>query len=296
VRRRSISTADCDEATLASTFVAAIILDPSREPRAGGGAASGAATRQGAGAQNADAESVPATGAENGKAASVPTSQASGASQISSPTSPADADDVKANSGELRPETARTVPRSRRQKRVKKRGPRSSLAFGGARAVLDWGPAPHVLYGLALYGGMTSTKGGWWAPGFEFQGGYQWSRATSEPAGSAQFRLGLLALRLCPSQARIGPVRLRGCLATRGGWMWANGTDTYQPGRVIRPWVDVGPSVGAAVPLGSGVGFSANVDLGFALVRDTFQFDDKVFHQAAPVVVSASLGLLVDFL
>lgn len=290
VWRRTLSAGTCREAIVAAAFVIAVALDPSRAPGSGEPKSD----------DHTDDPSRSAPGTTSAETSpSENTTKSASSSSVDQESTPRQSQGKE--SPRLRPERARPLDSSKR--RSPGRSPRSSEAkstsgattFAGLHFTTDSGASPHLLFGAAFGLGWALREPGLWSPTVLLEAGYGWSGDAVTPSGVAHFELGQLTLRLCPSTARLGPVDVRLCASTRGGWLNVAGSEVDEPAQVIRPWLDLGPSLLITIPTEQQFRFQMNFGATFPLIRDEFLFDNQVFHQTPPVALGATLGVLVDF-
>ena len=268
--RRTLKVPNCEEAALAATFVAAVLLDPSRR----------------------EANTPGGPKDESSSVAPAP-SEPRGSDETAAPEVPAEERMV--------PEEPRVMSEAEKRRRARRRhsqkGELTDESPDGTIAVVsagDWGPAPNLLIGVGVVLRLTSPRSSLWAPHAEVQLSYEWSEPALQAVGDAWFDLAHLALRFCPSQLRTQKFRMGACLSVRGGGMWVRSGRTLDPTSVVRPWLDLGPSISASVGLWGPVWLTGGAGASFPLVRDEFQFDSAVFHDVAPVGGMACIGLGLD--
>lgn len=85
------------------------------------------------------------------------------------------------------------------------------------------------------------------------------------------------------------------CGTLEGGVLLADGRDTFEPVRSSRPWFGMGPSISSEVMLAGPVGLSYRGAAIFPAIRDSFRFQETIFHEVAQVTVELNAGLSVRF-
>ena len=88
---------------------------------------------------------------------------------------------------------------------------------------------------------------------------------------------------------------LGACAAGSLGRLSAQGSKTYEPQSVARPYAAAGGTARLALPFGSRVEVRARFGVGAALWRDAFEFNPDVFHRVARVTLVGDLGIGVRF-
>lgn len=170
---------------------------------------------------------------------------------------------------------------------------RSALGVVGAGANMLVFALPKVALGpeLVLFLGQVSP--GWWSPSLRL--GLQYHRVgeVEHAAGTASFQLLTSQLQLCPSQAHFSAFSFRPCAHASGGWLRAQGSETNQAQSSDRPFVTAGAALLAHVELHHYLQLMAQGTISFPLIRDRFQFDDDIFHQAR--LVNYGLGASLGF-
>jgi hypothetical protein len=152
---------------------------------------------------------------------------------------------------------------------------------------------PKVAVGPELVLFLGQLKSGWWSPSLRL--GLQYHRVgqVEQAAGTASFQLLTSHLELCPSQARFGAFSFRPCAHGSGGWLRAQGSETNQAQSSDRPFVTAGAALLAHVELHHYLQLMAQGTVSFPLIRDRFQFDNDIFHQAR--LVNYGLGASLGF-
>ena len=154
-----------------------------------------------------------------------------------------------------------------------------------------FGPAPGVMPGVAIYGMAALDREGPWAPALFVGVTRVWRSNFSEPGGTASFTLAAASLDACPLRLRWARVDARPCASGLLGRMASSGTNTDDPSGETRRFAAAGAAVITAVKLSGPVYLSIRVGVDWTLTRDWYEFGGAIFHRAAPVTTSASLGL-----
>jgi hypothetical protein len=134
-----------------------------------------------------------------------------------------------------------------------------------------FGPAPVVMPGIAIYGMAALERDGLWAP---------------------TVFLGVLdagTLDVCPLRVRWSALSTRPCASLLFGRLNARGTETEAAANVSRPFGVAG--VGVTASIGAPVEVTARAGVGVTLIRDSYELATTVFHRAARVTASVSLGV-----
>jgi hypothetical protein len=169
-----------------------------------------------------------------------------------------------------------------------KRGTGAQLgAYAAGQAIV--GPASAVMPGVAIQVMAALDREGPWAPALFVGAAHVWRSDLSEPGGKASFTLDAATLDACPLRLRWSRLAARPCAAALVGRLAARGSDTENAASSARPFAAAGASVTAS--LGSTVELSARLGAGVTLIRDSYELGASVFHRAAPVTFSASLGI-----
>jgi len=172
--------------------------------------------------------------------------------------------------------------------------PTRRLTVGAAGALIA-GPAPTVMPGIALEAQAALDRASVWSPAAILTLAHVWSRALPETGGTAEFALDLLGLDLCPLRLALGGLEMRACGAGSVGRLAAQGSNTYDPRSVARPFATAGGTVRLAWAFGSRVEARARFGGGATLWRDAFEFSPGVFHRVASVTLVGDLGIGVRF-
>jgi hypothetical protein len=151
-----------------------------------------------------------------------------------------------------------------------------------------FGAAPSVMPGVALFGMAALDRQGLWAPALFVGATHAWRSDFSETGGSASFTLDAATVDVCPLRLRWSYLVARPCADALVGRLAAQGSDTRQPGSSARPFGAAGAALSAS--FGSRVQLSARVGVGVTLLRDSYELA-TVFYKAAPLTISASLGV-----
>ena len=73
------------------------------------------------------------------------------------------------------------------------------------------------------------------------------------------------------------------------GRLATQGSNTSQAASAARPFGAAGAVISAG--FGSPIELSARLGIGVTLIRDAYEFATNVFYRAAPVTISASVGV-----
>ena len=90
-------------------------------------------------------------------------------------------------------------------------------------------------------------------------------------------------------------LEVRACAAASVGRLAAQGSHTYDPRSVARPFGTAGGTVRLTVPVVWRVEVRARFGVGAALWRDAFEFTPDVFHRVASVTLVGDVGVGVRF-
>ncbi len=162
-----------------------------------------------------------------------------------------------------------------------------------ARANL--GQAPDFIWGGGLGIENAADGSGLWAPSARLIAGHSRRGGFEREYGTARFDLTSVALDLCPSQTQGEIFRLQLCGTLEGGVLRAEGRDTYLPARSVRPWAGLGPSAAAEILILAPVRLSYRGAAIFPLIRDSFRFQETIFHEVPPVALELTMGVSVRF-
>jgi hypothetical protein len=185
-------------------------------------------------------------------------------------------------------ETARNADRPASPPAVRR------VSAGVAAAVIA-GPAPAAMPGVAVEAQAALERASIWSPALALTFAHVWSGSLAEPGGTAQFTLDLLGLDVCPVRIALFRLEARACATGSAGRLAAQGSNTYDPQSVARPFVTAGGTARLAVPLGSRVELRTRLGAGGALWRDAFRIIPEVFHRVASVTLIAEVGVGVRF-
>lgn len=157
------------------------------------------------------------------------------------------------------------------------------------------GPAPALMpgFGIEVQAGMERAS--IWSPALMLSLVHAWRSDLKEDAGTAAFSLDLVSLDLCPARAVVLHVEARVCAAGSVGRLTGQGSDTYEPRSVARPFATAGGAARLAVPFGGRVQVGIRLGAGATLWRDAFEFTPDVFHRAASVTLVGDVGVGVRF-
>ena len=152
-----------------------------------------------------------------------------------------------------------------------------------------FGPAAAVMPGIALYAMVEVDREGPWVPALFVGATHVWRADLSEPGGKASFTLDAASLDACPLRWRWSLLTARPCVSALVGRMTARGSDTDHAVSSERPFAVAGAVMTAG--FGSTVELSARLGVGLTLIRDSYELGAAAFHRAAPVTISAGLGI-----
>jgi hypothetical protein len=268
---RRLVTRSCAEAAEAIALIIAVTLDPTSASEGAGAAVRlpGASARGVAAPAGRD-PATPATGTAAAANAG-PRAQPDGDAR-------APARKVEAEAPAVVAEAAPQVP-SRRH-----------LGVALAGQVLS-GPAPGLLPGLGVSFVLGLDREALWSPAVVLGVSHAARSGFVESGGTSAFALDAVTVDACGLRWRSTLVEGRACLASLVGQLSARGTETYSPASSARPFAVVGAAASLGLILGERVGVMARLGAGYSLVRDSFEFAPNVFHRAAPLTATASLGL-----
>jgi hypothetical protein len=157
------------------------------------------------------------------------------------------------------------------------------------------GPAPTVMPGVAMEIQAALDRTSLWSPAIILTLSHLWSGVQSEPGGDADFVLDLVGLEACPVRLTAALLEARACAAGALGRLTANGSNTYDPQAVVRPFGTAGGTARLGMVLGGRVELRARFGAGATLWRDAFQFSPNVFHRVASVTLVGDVGVGVRF-
>lgn len=157
------------------------------------------------------------------------------------------------------------------------------------------GPAPTVMPGAAIEVQAALDRASLWSPAIILTLSHLWSGVRSEIGGDADFVLDLVGLEACPVRLTALWLEARACAAGALGRLTANGSNTYDPRAVARPFGTAGGAARLGVILGSRVEIRARFGAGATLWRDAFEFSPTVFHRVASVTLVGDVGVGVRF-
>ena len=157
------------------------------------------------------------------------------------------------------------------------------------------GPAPAAMPGVALEVQAALDRTSIWSPAVILTLSHVFSADLSEPDGRATFTLDLLGLDACPVRVVLLRLEARACAAASVGRLAAQGSHTYDPRSVARPFATAGGTVRLTVPVVWRVEVRARFGVGAALWRDAFEFTPDVFHRVASVTLVGDVGVGVRF-
>ena len=155
-----------------------------------------------------------------------------------------------------------------------------------------FGPAPEWMPGIAAYFSAELDRSVVWSPLLVLGVSHAWRSGLVEWGGTASFSLDAASLDGCPLGLRWRSVQARACASVLAGILTAEGTATLNaPEPVSRPFIAVGPTAVLTAGLGSGVVLFARIGVGMNLVRDSYEFSPRVFHEVDTATASGSLGI-----
>jgi hypothetical protein len=255
---RRLEAPSCAAATDALALVVAITLDPS--------------------ASLGEAPSVSGAAA-TAKSAETPADKTAGAGAPPPKPEETVTRTAPAGAAEAAGETVASTPR---------------LTFAAAGEVVS-GPAPTAMPGAALEVQAALDRASLWSPAIILTLSHVWSGVRSELGGDADFVLDLFGLEACPVRATALVLEGRVCAAGALGRLAANGSNTYDPRSVARPFGTAGGTARLGFVLGSRVEIRARFGAGATLWRDAFEFSPNVFHRVASVTLVGDVGVGVRF-
>lgn len=165
----------------------------------------------------------------------------------------------------------------------------------GAAPQISFGAAPSPLLGGSLAVELHLLSAATWRSSLRLTLSHERSGDFETSAGLAHFERTLGALDICPWRAAFDSMALTPCAQITGGALVAEGRATYAPARSQTPWGEAGISMLLDVSLGSHIDWSTRGALGVPWTRSSFQFDQRVFFEVAPVVGSVNSGLVCRF-
>lgn len=163
---------------------------------------------------------------------------------------------------------------------------------GGVGAELGIGAAPSVMPGAAAFVALSATSSSPLALEFVLGGAWSWSPTSKQAEGNADFELGVLLLDVCAANFTWANVRLSTCAAASMGRLEATGYDAVNAaGTVARPFYGAGVSSIVNVALDDHVAVLARLSPQLNLVRDEFEFGERVFHRVPPLSFYVTVGI-----
>lgn len=170
---------------------------------------------------------------------------------------------------------------------------RSWVFSGGVAGALRIGHAPFPMPGVAAFLTLDPIASWPFAPKFVVSGDWSWSPTSKQAEGSADFELGALSFDVCPSHFTWTNVRLDTCIGGSLGAFSATGVEARNAaGTVVRPIFGFGLTGLLYLDLSDHFALSLRVAPQLNLVRDEFEFGDRVFHRVPPVSILLYLGLV----
>jgi hypothetical protein len=165
---------------------------------------------------------------------------------------------------------------------------RRELAISAAGQAM-FGPAPSAMPGIAVYVMAGLDRDGAWAPAIVIGATHVWRADLAESGGAASFTLDAGSVDVCPLRLRWGRLTARPCASALLGRLTASGSNVAQPASAARPFGVAGATIGAG--FGAPVEVTARLGIGVTLLRDAYEFATNVFYRAAPITISASIGV-----
>jgi hypothetical protein len=169
---------------------------------------------------------------------------------------------------------------------------RRELAISAAGQAM-FGPAPSAMPGIALYVMAGLDRDGAWAPAVVIGATHVWRADLAESGGTASFTLDAGSVDVCPLHLRWARLTARPCASALLGRLTASGSNVPQAASVARPFGVAGAAISAG--FGAPVEVTARVGIGVTLLRDAYEFATNVFYRAAPIAISASIGVGVHW-
>jgi hypothetical protein len=130
-----------------------------------------------------------------------------------------------------------------------------------------------------------------WSPAIVLGAQHSWRSDLRERGGTASFTFDGASLDACAARAHSNGFEARACAATLVGRLSARGSDTVDPSERARLFAVAGVATVLTFRIHPIIELSGRFGAGITLVRDAYEFSPAVFYTAAPVTVSASLGL-----
>jgi hypothetical protein len=166
------------------------------------------------------------------------------------------------------------------------------LLVGGASGLGIMGPTPRTLVGGSLFAVWGWDRDSLWSPAIAIAVGHSERNGLEQLGGTASFVLTAAQLEVCPvwigMHRRLGA---RACALAVAGVLTAEGTQTLAPEVQRRAFALFGGSAALMYEPAWRVVLVASGGLGVPLQRYAYQFEPDVFYRAAPVAVTASLGI-----
>jgi len=174
-------------------------------------------------------------------------------------------------------------------------GPASHYITAGVMGGAIAGPAPTLMPGLGIEVQAGLERGSVWSPALVLSLAHAWRGDVREDAGTAAFSLDLVSLDVCPARVVVLRLEARVCAAGSAGRLAGEGSNTFDPRSVSRPFATAGGAARLAVPFGGRVQVGIRLGAGATLWRDAFEFTPEVFHRAASVTLMGAVGVGVRF-
>lgn len=272
---REFKAASCSEALDAAALVIAISFDPSAPENPS------EISPVAAGEERSEGETAPQGGDES--SAGPGSSEPAAGSDTSPPP-------------ESRPTAVPVTDAGAPEQRSPEPPDSETPVVFGASALLQGisGVAPTAMPGAGLNLELAIGQS-WLAPQLRLEAVHYFGVTYSADGGDARFELDTLELFACPFRLGSRHVSLRPCATLVGGRLVASGRETTNRESHTRALWIVGGALALGIRPASLLLVSADLSVGAPTTRDSFQFAPNEFHQVSSVVVSASLGLGVEF-
>jgi hypothetical protein len=134
-----------------------------------------------------------------------------------------------------------------------------------------------------------------WSPALALSVAHAWSGDLQESGSTASFTLDQATLDACPIRVALLRLQALACAIGSIGRLAAQGSHTYDPRSVARPFATAGAGARLALPVTARIQLRLRIGAGATLWRDAFEFSPDVFHRAASVTLVGDLGLGVRF-
>jgi hypothetical protein len=271
---RRVVARSCAEAADGAALIIAVTLDPSLPRNRTPDRARESPPTNSDGAASRPAPGTPPAPAPGGETANAPATRPTVEPQA--PPAAARGAAPVAASAEARPPG---VPSAARRREL-------GAALAGQTV---FGAAPSVMPGVALYVTAALDRDGVWAPAVFLGAMHVWRSDLAPTGAAASFTFDAASVDLCPLRLRWSLLAVRPCGSVLVGRLAAQGSHVTQAASVARLFGAAGAALSAS--FGSRLQLWARLGVGATLIRNSYEFGNDVFFRAAPLTISASLGI-----